>query len=345
MKNKKIFNLAIFNTILLLSCHKDCVKPNIPNINCVDSYFQKAKLIDNVFDIYKGNNNAPNCWFGLDSVDKDKYGYSNLCINPNNQEEFVFLRRTNSTNTTSFRYDLFVYNFCTNSKKLIAQNAYYSPDWSSKDWIIYTGTDVQLWKVKPNGDSLTRLTNTGDYNNDARWSPDGDSYLYYDAALNLNNPYKMSVSGSDGNPKFFINRNMLNWAWKSDTEIVFSNAVPVGSVSTSPIKIYNTKTTAIENVTTIEALGNGLITVKNGVIYLMGNSGFQKIENKVATLIDKNYPYFRSGSGQLFSEKYYLMSKLSVDSVGLDSCIAYGHNFITLVDKNTKQEKHVLIPE
>jgi hypothetical protein len=73
--------------------------------------------------------------------------------------------------------DLFVYNFCTGKSLLVAQNAYGLTSFSTTGWIAFmSGKDGYIYKVKPNGDSLTKLI----YNNHTQsvsWSPDGRRFL------------------------------------------------------------------------------------------------------------------------------------------------------------------------
>jgi hypothetical protein len=159
--------LLLFSLIFLVfSCTDEPVKPiEDEPVNCPYEKYSTAdfeKIYQHMISqsIYEPS---------LYPDPRDKYLYSYPVFNPNNPCEIAYLRSDGT---------LWKFSFNTGEAQKLANNPKYSPDWSSKGWIIYTGTNSQLWKVKDNGDSLTQLSNEAAFNNDAKWSPDGTMYAY-----------------------------------------------------------------------------------------------------------------------------------------------------------------------
>jgi hypothetical protein len=173
---KKIFfilHLVIWAVVIVSSCHKECSNPvTTTKIGCPDMYNSQSRPYTNP---YMGT---------LETfspippyhVYPDRFVYKDPCINPNNEYEFCYLRRENSMQFDDDQ-DLYVFNFCSGKTNLITRHVAYSPDWSVKDWIIFTGQDRNLWKVKSNGDSLTQLTFSVFCQN-AKWNSNGTMFGY-----------------------------------------------------------------------------------------------------------------------------------------------------------------------
>ncbi len=186
MKKRYLLNLSLLLIIAFVinSCRKDKEIKQIPNIpiipndNCANAYDSRCKPYDN---LYMGTI-ATQCTFSPFTIFLDKYVYWHTCVNPNNPNEIVYLRREIGVQQGN-DFDMFKFNFCTGENTLLTNHVAYSPNWSVKNWIIFTGKDLQLWKIKSNGDSLIQLTNTGNYNNEAKWNTNGTKYIYFDVSL------------------------------------------------------------------------------------------------------------------------------------------------------------------
>ena len=90
-------------------------------------------------------------------IHPEHYQYSFPSFNPNDPDEIAFRH----WDTESFKLELCTFNFCSGELKVIADNAIEDIDWGKSGWIVFEGTDLQIWKVKPNGEGLTRLTGQG----------------------------------------------------------------------------------------------------------------------------------------------------------------------------------------
>jgi hypothetical protein len=80
---------------------------------------------------------------------------------------------------TSYMPCLLQYNLATSQFNIILSDPVYfsSPEISNQGWLLFTKPDLQLWKIKANGDSLTQLTSEGS-NFHYAWSPDGERIIY-----------------------------------------------------------------------------------------------------------------------------------------------------------------------
>ena len=115
------------------------------------------------------NNGAPS--FGWNYVTDSGYEKA-PCFNPNNGNEFVFLKEINS------RLTLCTYNIQSNVLyKLFAGDILYKPDWGINNWILFD-VNNDIYKIRPNGDSLTKLT-TGNISCGPKWSPNGTQFIFY----------------------------------------------------------------------------------------------------------------------------------------------------------------------
>ena len=104
------------------------------------------------------------------------YDYSSPCFDPNNSNRIAYYRFDNTK--FDIGSEIWVNDLCTGEKRMIVNNALYGIDWSVKDWIVYTADDQQIYKIKSNGDSLTRLTPSGDYNRYPKWDLRGERIIY-----------------------------------------------------------------------------------------------------------------------------------------------------------------------
>jgi len=121
----------------------------------------------------------PSPW-GFESDQPNRnFGYPTF--NPHNPCEFLVLKGNYETQIGDF----ILYDLESNTERFVMQfNPFSHPRWSVKDWIVFHANDGQIWKVKSDGDSLTRLTHFGG-NYDPDWSPDGEKIVYERAGKGL----------------------------------------------------------------------------------------------------------------------------------------------------------------
>ena len=126
-------------------------------------------------------------------------------FNPNNENEFIFLR----TNTAPVA-ELVKYNMETEETTVLSNeiSIISPPQWSRTGWITFISSPWHVWKIKDDGTELTELT-FGDNDQNPHFSYDGNSIcyrrgIYYsnaelEANPELYNEHKMMFIDLDGN--------------------------------------------------------------------------------------------------------------------------------------------------
>lgn len=173
----KFYSVILILIVFFYSCRKDkgIIEPlPIVGIKCDDSQYSQGTT--NIYDTIL-NNLPPAGVFGSTFFRQDPILYTTPCFNPLNDYEICYIKDLSSGPNNK---ELWKYNFCENKKFKIANNIFYSLDWSSKNWILYTGSDQHVYKIKSSGDSLIKLTSSGGIHASGKWSPDGTKFWYID---------------------------------------------------------------------------------------------------------------------------------------------------------------------
>lgn len=143
LSNRRSIYLVLF-VLVLFSCKKDKVPVNVLETEQCDC-------------IPIPENSGPT--FGYTEVPDSTY-YLWPEYNPFNDNEILYLDASYPINQRK----LFKFNLLTKQKVLIYEGAIIGKSsWAKNDWIVLTLNDHQIWKIKSNGDSLTKLTNNGNW--------------------------------------------------------------------------------------------------------------------------------------------------------------------------------------
>lgn len=103
-------------------------------------------------------------------------------FNPNNDNEFLFVSPCTETNNKKC---IKIFNLQTkNTISIYTGSLYYAPQWGKNDWILFCQDDKNIYKMKSNGDSLTKLTNLNNLHHPI-WNHDGTKFLAFTEASNL----------------------------------------------------------------------------------------------------------------------------------------------------------------
>lgn len=130
-------------------------------------------------------------------VDFVKY-YSSPYFNPTNENEFLYLKKYTPTYQSS---ELYTYNILTNEKQLIYSGSIiYSPKWGPNGWIIFSKQDGEIYKIKGDGEGLTKLTMDGCYHY-PEWYFDQDQFVAYNACLGVDILFNADGVALDTLPK------------------------------------------------------------------------------------------------------------------------------------------------
>lgn len=115
-------------------------------------------------------------------------GYSAPCFNPENPDEIIYREHHFSTG----EFWLCKLNLKTMKKEYILQGNFWSePKWGKEDWIIFTLSDANIYKIHSNGTNLTQLTFIGKCF-DPGWSHDYNK-IYYSSYIILSDTTRPGI--------------------------------------------------------------------------------------------------------------------------------------------------------
>lgn len=323
---KTQFVLYFIFAFLIFACKKDKI---INNGSSTTQHICAEQLILNgeEFNWEIKSDSIPMCYeedmLFPNQIFIDGYLLEELTICPiPNSNKFAYLK---TENTLTDNRDLYVYDMCTGTSLKIADNVAYSIDWGSNDWIIYTGVDFQLYKIKPNGSELTQLTQSEYANINVKWSPNGTRcfYDYVDSKI---------LSDESGE---FINSfeiYMFTWDWLNNEEIIYSSG--------SELKILNINEESIEEIGVVTDTPIHYIKVFNeNEIYIRTNEGLYLLSYLTnLQLIEHSYSSYYSGFIDNLSDDYMIVNRNYHNFDGFDDCEYHLHFRLTVYEKNTGKE-------
>jgi hypothetical protein len=339
----KIFFLFVL-LLAINACKSDEPVPALPMPDpCAGAYEQRSTIFD-TSKYFKGDESLVfgHCAVGPRSRRGAKWSFGIPVLNPNNNKQFCYIASEKDKDYPDGS-NMYKYDFCTGTSTFVTSNWWYGASWSVKDWIIFTAPDLQLWKVKSNGDSLIQLTNTRNYNNYAVWSPRGDKYLYFDASLGST---AMVVSNETGQKLKVFNKYMERWTWLNDSVIVYIATSASNQAAIVRKYFLNSDTDVlITEYNSSNAAGAAGIYVKDNIIYTTDVDYTYKITDNSTTVIDKQYRSFLGFSLQPLDNNKYLIGRNYVDTSDARICIRYSFSEIHILNKNNNTERRVNIPE
>lgn len=183
------------------------------------------------------------------------YDYSAPCFDPNNSNRIAYYRFDNTK--FDIGSEIWVLDLCSGEKQKIVDNALYGIDWSTKDWIVYTADNQQIYKIKSNGDSLTQLTTFGDYNRYPKWDTKGDRILFQRQNGGLSELILFNLDES-----MFDTITELSsigaWNWIGDNEISYVTATWDAStgITTQYLKKFDLTTRQSMLLHTLDIVGS-----------------------------------------------------------------------------------------
>lgn len=164
------------------------------------------------------------------------------CFNPNNSDQICLTLDPNAQ-SPSISDNLVVIDACNNSIETIYQDLYYNLTWSGNNWIIFTGANHTIYKVRPNGDSLTSLFNDTGYNRAGKVNP--SSNLLWNLR-NLGQSYPgINIIDLDGDlvkTMTTAGHRPLDWLNDSTLVTLFNNqlfSLTIGSETETLLNNYN----------------------------------------------------------------------------------------------------------
>jgi hypothetical protein len=324
MKKYIIFIFGILT--VLYSCRKDCINSTVTN-GCPEMYEPKSKSYTNLYtgDIPVGISNY---------VYPDKYSYYLSSINPSDEYEFCYRRKENGVQNDNDT-DLFKYSFCSGKATLIAKHVFYYASWSVKDWVLFTGTDRKLWKIKSNGDSLTQLTFSGSTPSNPTWNTTGSRYIY-------NNKYFSNEKGEllntiDVSP--FI-------GWYDSSQVMSSSSID------NAIYLTNTIDRQSYYFSPIFSQGVFYTSYNKKKNEFLGSEYGSVTQNFIRNLDYKSTKFLPiKNNGGIYQQIEYnltnklMLSQTLIDTITGNPSILNKRNHIAIMDLDGTNLRQVMIPE
>ena len=130
-----------------------------------------------------------------------------------------------------------------------------SKDWSPDgNWLVFTKMwETDIYKLKANGDSLTRLTFNGD-NTDPTWSPGGQKIAY---SVHLGERSGLYVMNSDGTNNQRIKQYLFKPSWLPDGK----NIIAKGPLHGDTTDIYRINIETFDSIKVCYLYGGGITDI------------------------------------------------------------------------------------
>jgi len=243
-----IYMLALVATI------SACCNSEEPIIeaNCLEQASSPSQSVDDTT-----YNCCPDCLVDPEELYSAAipFDYSAPCFDPNDNNRIAYYRFDNTK--FDIASEIWVFDLCSGEKRKIVGNALYGIDWSIKDWIIYTADDQQIYMIKSNGDSLTKLTSAGDYNRYPKWDKKGDRILFQRQDGGLSK--LMLFDLKEPNPDTITELTSIGaWNWIGNSQISYVTATWDAStgITTQYLKKFDLTTLQSTLLHTLDIVGS-----------------------------------------------------------------------------------------
>ncbi len=274
------------------------------------------------------------------------FDYFYPCFNPNNPDQLAYYRYDNTL--MGIGYELWVADFCTGGQKKLADNAFYSLDWSTKGWLIFTATDQNIWKIKSDGDSLTQMTTSGSYNQYPKWSPNADKFAY---RTEVDTGYHFLIVSHDGMPLDTINElsRASCWHWIDEDKICYAidyfslklNYIEIGSGEIIHLHTLSNQSSNDGLVRSISLLPNenAIVWLARGLIGKtnLTDGSFEILKERLQQEKYETQLTVRPGSNEVVFDKGVVHE--------VDHCHVDTEYDFYVIEKDGTNQRKILIPE
>jgi len=203
----------------------------------------------------------------------DSSYYARPNFNPNNPNEIIFVIEK------GLNHKLIKYNLLTKEKQTLFEGTIiFQPKWGKNDWILLNLPDANIWSLKSNGDSLTRITSRGGYYQ-PEWNTYSDKIVFYES-FSYQNYFISDINGNILDS--FPNKPSTQIKWHNDSLIFYQYifniyCLNINSRATSIIFTYSDE----------DPEDNGIVITKNNNLLFCKKDGIYSINinNKVVKLV------------------------------------------------------------
>lgn len=308
----RLLPVAVVGIVLLATCRKDAPVP----------------VEDGCYSF--GTSSSP---FGFQYA-YPRYLYREPCFNPQNSDEFVYVREDKQNNSATQMRRHVISNHIDDS---LVADVWGVPDWHANGWILFRRTDNQIWKIKANGDSLTQLTFTG-INLGPRWNTAGDRIAYASDNWTI-------IASAQGLPIDTITDfQMLYGDWSADGTKLCSVVSAGTGEGIGYYDLTTSQTTVVATVPTGELVIESYWKRDSRTIYWATRNGFYKtdIVTMATVLIRPScdskfwWAFQFSGDGQKM-----IWERANSRLTGSDHNTIYQENFIYLLNTDGTGEQKI----
>ncbi len=335
---KNVFFLTVI--IIFSNCQH---KPIIDSTLGASCKYEKSVPAINVDESFQ----IPWCVGGPLPTYIDRYQYLSPSISVN-LDDIIAYTKIDFENIGLERWQLWTYDFCSNEHHFLTMNAVGHIDWNKNDWIVFTGFDNQIWKIRSSGTELTRLTNNG-VNLYGTWNPDGTKIIYRNQ---VGSNVIQLIMDEQGNNLDTINEIQvaLDFSWEVESKIYFIGNGIAQPVSNPGLWYLDLNTRQLHNIEYLETRDY--------------NTSFLKIvpsKNKLFWSSYLKFGYTSSTSGirntllEGYDNRHYGDFDISrdgkigvinrIDRTNIDSCSIDNKNSLYLIDMETEEERKIILPE
>ncbi len=330
--------LTFVFAIIFSGCNENEDLPTA-STDCTNNYTTPANNLDS-------NNFAPPC--PIISYERPgRYEYYEGCFNPLNNNQIAFVRVDKIT--LPFKLELCTFDFCTGELKVLTDKCRGLPSWGAKNRIAFWGPGSQIWMIKPDGDSLTQLTNNGLKHTYSKWNPEGNLLMYWEGNPN---PYLNTVisnlEGERIDTVENIGSSVFDWDGKSYYKITGKNGIGYDLV----IEKYQLSNldyllidTFLSNETTLNIPNIISVDPNQQLVYWTSTKELAVTDQNrkrrtISKMPNDNWYYHLDVSGDgttIIVER--------IDRKNPQPCVVEELNRLYLIDADGKNERLIVFPE
>jgi hypothetical protein len=284
------------------------------------------------------------------SLDTVKFLYKEVCFRHGHPYQIAYLRGEPS----AFRKEIWTFDFETGVSQKMLSNAAYGLSWSNQNWITYTGTDRQIYKIKANGDSLTQLTRRNYYCNYPEWTWDGNQIVF---STDLTGSLHIIDGNGQEKDTLFVPGGFLKHIWIDSSTVVQGDTdgeILAVNIRTKARTIIRNRPVPNPYVDMPFLFGGS--SLKREVYWMMNVKGHYtktNIDTKVSTIVSElkqnNFittkAYYTAQTDKIIQVRD-IFDFFQSDTIPNSSpCWRKRVNYLTIMNSDGTDERKIILPQ
>jgi len=329
-------NLILFFciSIAIFSCKKE---EEIPVL--IDYTFNYTEPINNPSEALSLNCTSSQ----VEIFYLDEYLYSRSILNPTNPNQIAYLRRP--FDDGECQSQIWTFDFKTGRTYKVSNHKVCKLDWSISNWIVFITDDNEIWKVRPNGNDLTKLlSDSGGFNNFVKCNGKGTEIMIEVPAITSFGTLKKIID-FEGNEIQILPALEFEYYFEMDWKNDFIAFPKSNKIGIHNIKEEETRFIDIDEHYQFTDHNNVQFLNQNEILWLHQQSIYKtNLDSEEKTLI-KEY-----GENDFFIHMDISIDKKTIlllkqDAVGIADCQIQIRTYLALMDMDGSNERRILIPE